>query len=353
MSIATIQAEAAQKERQWYLSRIVNPELPNVTETLSICRNLLVFNSPQEPNPAECIERGPSIKLPVSSNKLEILKGILVRDGPRIIHLTVLLKDKAFNKYVTKLILAEPIELPQLSIAIKCIEKAVKQLTQAADCLNHATMVSVLSQIREAKNSLNLLTDPSLAFPFHVMPAAKFTPELPNEHVAVDVYVNQQEICVDFKRLHKITVKPWGDVDTCTGKSYVDMLRDEMKLSTTSDISELQKKVEATFNQPHNTHISRHSSSGSSFASTTNAPVSNNTDTPTSSTPSSFFLSLLNRYTPMDYVTKCITYNNSVVMINNKIEVLSLDPVIVSVFTKLDSLEYLIDNYMLNLESLA
>lgn len=354
MSITQVQADAAVKERQWYLSRIVNPELGNVTETLTICHNLLVFNSPQEPNAAECIERGPSIKLPVSSNKLEILKGILVRDGPHIISLTMILKEKSFNKYVTKLTLIEPIELPQIALAIKCIKDALNQLINAIHCLDLSIMASVLAQIKRAKDSLNLLTDTSLAFPFHAMPASKFSPELPNEHVAVDIYVNQQEICVDLKRLHKITVKPWGDINPVTGKSYVDMLRDEMKISTSSDISQLQKEVEAKFTH---THTTKHSSetSSSSFIAGTSIPLpnnSNNNNVESSSSLASFFLSLLNRYTPMDYVTKCITYNDSVVMVNNKIEVLSLDPVVVSVFTKLDSLEYLIGNYMLNLESL-
>lgn len=59
------------------------------------------------------------------------------------------------------------------------------------------------------------------------------------------------------------------------------------------------------------------------------------------------------KHDPIDYITKCVTYNNMVVMVGKKIEVSSPDPVLVSALTKLDSVEYLVSSFLENLQKVV
>ncbi|ODV77336.1 uncharacterized protein CANTADRAFT_91788 [Suhomyces tanzawaensis NRRL Y-17324] len=348
------QHSQADQDLHWYTSNVVTPEFPQIIEALQICCNLLIFNSPQEPDEANRIERGPAIKLPFSTNKLEALKGIIVRDGQHVTKMSLAIRDSHF-KTLHRLTLKEPILLAQIVTAKDSVEKAIailRDLAKGDDCstIGHQKLIesfsSLLHEIQIAKSSLQLPTDPSLVFPVNVTPLLAFEPELPPT-VAIDLYISQAEVCVDLKSLHRVTERPWGDI-TPTGLSYIDKIRDEMKLpsshTTPGAISVAAtpvrpasplnvSEIEDRLNQL--TQSSDRSHEGSRIFSNV---ISH--------------LLLKPKLEPIDYVTKCITYNNMVVMINKKIEVSSPDPVLVSAFTKLDSVEYLISSFLVNLECL-
>ncbi|KAK6457762.1 RAVE subunit 2/Rogdi [Scheffersomyces xylosifermentans] len=358
--INELQVDQADKELHWLTAFIITPEFPQIIEALQICSNLLLYNSPQHPNASKHVERGPVIKLPVSSSKSEALKGIIVRDGAYITQLTVTLKEHHFNKHITRLHLKKPILLPQIITAKKAIDSSIEiieGLTKLTDCsdADHQKLIDsfndLLSNIITAKNALQLPTDPDLVFPINKSPADAFEPEL-LPCIAVDLYITQAEVCIDLKSLHKVTERPWGEIEATSGKSYIDKIRDEMKLpsasasmasTTTSEIShplnvsDIEKRLnemtghkEKSFTEP-------------------SAPAGILTNMMTSMS----HLSLRPKHDPIDYITKCVTYNNMVVMINKKIEVSSADPVLVSAFTKLDSIEYLVSSFISNLDSLV
>lgn len=319
-TIQKLKEGSIDKELHWFVELMVKPELAQIIEALQICSNLLLYNSPQHPDPNNHVERGPSITLPVSSNKLEALKGIVVRDGAYITKMTVVLKEKHFNRVLNRVHLTKPILLPQIITAKRLIDSAITLLVQADSVFDgagdhsekHLQLVeiftSLLRELQTAKHSLQLPTDPLLVFPMHVMTPDSFDPEL-SAHIALDIYISQAEVCLDLKDLHRVTEKPWGDIGE-NGKSYVDRIRDDMSTG--------QK-----------------------------------TETPAAAEHESVFSVFMRpKYEAQDYITRCITYNNMVVMVNRKIEVSSADPVLVSAFTKLDSVEYIVSSFMENIQKL-
>lgn len=325
-TIYDLKQNSIDKELHWLIELMVKPELPQIIEALQICSNLILYNSPQHPDPANHIERGPSITLPVSSTKLEALKGIVVRDGAYIKKMTVSLKEKHFNRVINRIHLVKPLLLPQIITAKRSIDKAITLIVQADSIFDetcpdhrseehtqkHVHLVSIfndlLRELQTAKNCLQLPTEPLLVFPMHVTLADNFDPEL-SSHIALDVYISQAEVCIDLKDLHKVTEKPWCDIDE-SGKSYVDKIRDDMSTGTKAETTETHESVFNVFN-------------------------------------------LRPKYEPQDYITRCVTYNNMVVMVNKKIEVSSPDPVLVSAFTKLDSVEYLVSSFLENIQKLC
>ncbi|KAI5958480.1 RAV2 [Candida margitis] len=366
--VATIQHQQDDRELHWLVSSVILPEFPQIIEALTICSNLLMHNSPQQPDHSSKILKGPPIKLPVSSGTQDSLKGIIVRDGAYVTEFTVSVKDHYLNKVFHKLKLRKPVLLEQIVNANSAIDASISLINQLSEFtevqdsdheIEHQRLIkvfqSLLSTIQTAKTNLQLPTDPSLVFPEKVTHGQFFEPELPST-VPVDFYLNQAEICVDLKSLSRVTEKPWGDIDPRTGQSYVDKVRDQMKLppsSTNSIRGSVEQKfpssdVSSTASPSPSVHVAKDENVGNLFP-----------EHDTNHETSSFFnnmmshISLKPRHDAQDYITRCITYNKMVVMIKTKIEVSSEDPVLVSCFTKLDSIEYLITNFLHSLSNLV
>lgn len=333
-TILQLKTASLDRELHWLLQQVVKPELPQIIEALQICSNLILYNTPQHPDPANHIKRGPSVTLPVSSGKLEALKGIVVRDGAYITKMSVVLKDRNFNRVISRLNLTKPMLLPQIITAKQCIDAAITLMIQADSIFDgvpanadgshshvqqHIELILVfnelLRKLSTAKNCIQFPTDPEIVFPLHVAPPASFDPELP-PMLALDIYISQAEICLDLKDLHKVTEKPWSDIDPETGKSYVDQVRDDISNGKQGRPPSPEKDESGVL--------------GNVFS----------------------HLLLRTRYEPHDYITRCVTYNGAVVMVNKKIEVLSPDPILVSAFTKLDLVEYIISSFMENIKKL-
>ncbi|KAF8004917.1 hypothetical protein HF325_000374 [Metschnikowia pulcherrima] len=321
--VEQIKHKSRDAELHWLVNRVITPELPHLVEALQICSNLLLYNSPSHPETDKSAERGPSITLAVSSGKSEDLKGILVRDGAYITKMNVQLKERHFTRVISRIIMKKPIHLPQIITAKMGIDAAVALIVQAMSvfddpaksCENsHTILMSVfndlLGELQRAKNSLQLPTDPKLVFPLHRLDPASFDPELP-PHISLDIYISQAEVCVDLKDLRKVEEKPWCEIDNA-GKSYVDKVRDSMSAGKTD--------------------IDLHSKERGLLGGV--------------------FTHFTNKYEPQDYITRCSTYNGNVVMVNKKIEVSSADPVLLSAFTKLDSVEHMVSCFLDNIKTL-
>lgn len=347
-NIKDIQTWSRHKELHWLVEEIVKPEFSRLIETLQICSNLLLYNSPQHPDPENHIKRGPSITLPVSSGKLDELKGIVVRDGAHITKVSVVLKERHFNRLVNRLSLVKPILLPQIITAKRSIDKSIEYIVQALSLLEvspshkdddalaweielesetdievaqeaHLLLINVLTdllkELQLAKNSLQLPTQPELVFPAHKIGAGTFEPDVAS-NIAIDLYISQAEICIDLKDLHIVTEKPWCDIDDTTGKSYADQLREQILRRKDVDTTEVDDKAEAGML----------------------ALISKFLRKP--------------RYETHDYIARCVTFDNQVVIVNKKLEVLSADPILVSAFTKLDSVEHMVSGFLENIRKL-
>lgn len=360
--VGEIQYEWADRELHWLTSQIITPEFPQIIETLEMCSNLLLYNSPEHPDPSRRIERGPPIKLPLSSTKLEALKGIIVRDGAYVTQLQVQFREHTFNKLINRLHLREPILLDQILQAKKSIDAAIaciKDLSKFTECSHavHSQLVStfhtLLQHIQEAKNNLQLPTDPNLVFPVNVTSAQAFEPELPPT-ISLDLYISQAEVCIDVKSLHRVTEKPWSEIESTSGMSYIDKLRDEMKLPLShSSLSPMAITPVAPLPAPLNMADIEDRLNELTTKDSIKDGVGSKSGAGTSSGLFSSVLShLRHKHEPVEYITKCITFNKMVVMVKKKIEVSSPDPVLVSAFTKLDSIEYLIGSFLENLSCL-
>lgn len=351
LAIREVQDRSRHRELHWLVDEIVKPEFPNLIETLHICSNLLLYNTPQHPDPANHIKRGPSITLPVSSGKLEELKGILVRDGAHVTKVNICLKERHFNRLLHRLQLVKPFLLPQIITAKRSIDNAIELIVQALSLLEvsprdnnkdnalscnleveslsdkesaqeaHILLMSVfedlLKELQIAKNCLQLPTQPELVFPAHKTPAGTFEPDVAS-HIAVDLYISQAEVCIDLKDLHIVTEKPWSEIDATTGKSYADQLREQILRKKEVDTAEVDEKSDTGVLGLLNKHLLRKP-----------------------------------RYETHDYIARCVTFDNQVVIVNKKIEVLTADPILVSAFTKLDSVEHIVSGFLENLKKLV
>lgn len=343
MDIATLQRANADRELHWLITSVIGVDVPQLVEALTTCLNLLMYNSPE---PARALP----VKLPVLLSKSESIKGILVRDGPEIVSMTVQLRERHFNRHVSGLHLSKPYELPQIHTANRAIGIAIDLLhtSQAvledAEDHDHRALIrlfnELLGAIQTAKNALQLPTDPTLVFPNNVTPTTSFDPVLP-PGIAVDLYVSQGEVCLDLKTLHHVTEEPWSSIGP-DGRSYVDNLRDEMKLPSASG-TPLSTRSSTPLPDPP-ISISKIEE---------RLHLVNPTLGHQSPLMSVLGHLLLRKYEPIDYITKCVTYNRAVVMVNKKIEVSSPDPVLVSALTKLDSVEYVIGNYLDSVNKIA
>lgn len=324
--ISTLQSSREDKELHWLVSSVIMPEFERILETLQICGNMLLYNSPQHPDPEKHIERGPSIKLPVSSNKLEALKGIIVRNGIYITQLSLNLKDSYFNKHIHRINLNQPVLLPQLITAKESIDSAMLLIRNFNEDQNHSDLKrsfeNILHELSIAKQCLQFPIDPKLVFPIHIIESEWFTPPLPL-NLSLDIYINQAELCIDMKNLHKITEEPWSHIDPELGKSYVDKVRDEMRNPTNGTTTPLNLS---------DVHLKEEESAPHHLALKALGQL------------------LKPKMTPQEYITKCVTYNNSVVMVNRKIDVSCPDPLLVSTYTKLDSLENIVESFLHNLK---
>lgn len=303
--------------------------------------------------------------MPVSSSKLEALKGILVRDGAYITQLLVTLKERHFNRVINRVHLTKPVLLTQIITAKKAIDSAVALIEESQRMLgqpschgtsHHHHLVELfhklLEEMQTAKNALQLPTDPSLVFPLKVTDVSAFDPELP-QNVSIDLYISQAEVCIDLKHLRRVQERPWGEVDA-SGRSYVDNIRDEMKLKVSAAQSSVgSASVTSTAvstpvlgpSVPLNmADIEARLLQWKNVADTLGSDL-NMLNSLMRRLP------IMHRYEPLDYITKCITYNRMVVMVNKKIEVSSPDPVVLSAFTKLDSIEYLVGTFLENVQS--
>ncbi|KAL6450022.1 RAV2 Regulator of V-ATPase in vacuolar membrane protein 2 [Candida maltosa Xu316] len=288
-------------------------------ETLQICKNLLLYNSPQSPDSK--YEKGPSLKLAISfgNNKVgDAVNGFIIRDGPYIVDLNLSIKNHYFNKHVNRLRLKNPIVLESIVNCLNYLNDAINELQELSnsdkkevneeECLKCFVKLSEL--IKSSKNSLQIPTDPEMIFPLHVTNEDNFESDIKgseNHEISVDFYTCDNQISLDLRSLHKVHEKPWCEIDKSTGKSYVDNIRDEMKQSSSTP------------------------------SDTNHNPNNNNTNN------NNFFSSLIhhfkNKPDAMDYINRAVTYNGHVVLVDKKFEVCTDDPILISILSKLNSLD--------------
>ncbi|ODQ77016.1 hypothetical protein BABINDRAFT_42454, partial [Babjeviella inositovora NRRL Y-12698] len=298
-----------ENERAWLIERIIKPEYPKILDTLHEC--------------VEALEDGTPNQLALSSFKSEAVKGIIVRQRHQLTKVDFILKMKGSHKS-SRYESNKPIDLSQIPQALQLVFQAVERaevlfsLTNSENIQTH--MNALLEAIAFAKLALQI-PEKQLFFPWHVIDSASFTPVLPPT-VSLDFFVHEALLGFEVRTLEPVTESPWCTIGP-DGKSYVDQMREKVK-NRTQSVS--------------NVRDGKSVPGGGSHHGATSI--------------SSFFPSF-RKSKPEDYLTKCSTYNNSVVMELEKCEVSIFDPVLMKCGTKLDGLHHLVSNLYKNLKDIS
>ncbi|CCE78147.1 Piso0_000763 [Millerozyma farinosa CBS 7064] len=332
-----IQSDDGDRELHWLFEFVIKPQLKELLDALNTCSNLLIYNSSEKSSTERDIDT--SVKLPFSSSKSEVLKGVLMRNGSYITGLSIAIKESQFNRVLHKLTLKSPLKLEQLENTARSIDNAISLIERSFSALTekcsseHDELIKIfdtlLREVRLARTNVQLPTDPSLVFPNNVADPDSFDPPLPDK-VSLDLYVNQSEVCLDLKYLHMVEETPWCLVDD-QGKSYVDYVRDEMKRRNDNSVANSGSLPSLNLEEIEKRFSRSIPSQNINIVSKTLSHIS-----------------LKPKQTPLDFITKCVTYNGKVVVVKKKIDVSSPDPVLVSVSTKLTTIESLISNIVEN-----
>ncbi|ODV97952.1 hypothetical protein PACTADRAFT_47781 [Pachysolen tannophilus NRRL Y-2460] len=358
--------QLCQREVKWFINTIIKPELPSLRETLLQCHDLLCSDE--------------KITLPLSSYQSEMIKGTITRQNFKVINLNLNLKNiKSLNggkKFNIRLNPVDSIVIKQLVDCDEFILKSIKVL----DCLVAQDvgenpfsdiMDSLHNLLISISASLNYLKVPNAQylFPRYRIIASKFQPPMP-ESIALDFFINDDDLFMEFHELHQIRTWPWSIINQKTGRSFVDELKSiiskDRRRSINTIVDEEKDNIISSLvsaSSPSSGSSSASSQSLSAFSSMSSSGGAANSSSisPSYSEPSftsalsSFFkTSQQKRQTNLKFLEHCVTYelNNHdkcVVMVKKNFEINAGDPLLLSISSKLGSVENNIMKFYKNL----
>ncbi|TID31031.1 hypothetical protein CANINC_000392 [Pichia inconspicua] len=329
--IRSLIEKQAANEISWYISEVINSQVDSVKDVLSYCiRNL----DEDDETP---------YKLPLSSHNSEFLKGTITRTNFTITELHLIVSCPHFNngkkfeftlKPESRLIIRQLLDChDSLESAIFSLEKLAESANGKYDPKLFIQYIEKLSNhIQNARNSLSN-PNPAYIFPQFRIDGNCFEPALPMTG-ALDFTVDNGDLVVDFKTLSIVEKKPWCMiVDTKNKKSFADFVRQKISVRRNTPITQI---IQEEYN--HYLEWRKHN------------PDDTNTDNGLGSAIKSIFgansdpsLASLMKHAP-EFLEQAITFvddNNNplVVQISHKCEVVTADPVLLSISIKLESIE--------------
>lgn len=295
------------KEQEWMIDTMVKPQLPNLLETLMLCSELLTSKVP--------------IKLPITSARTEHIKGVLTRVGLDITEFQIVLDLPTIGKKIT-LQLKEKIILEQLQSLLDLIEFLTQEIvflqhdleSNAKISTFHEKLNVILQLLIKCNQILNKPTE-DLMFPKHYLNLKKnfncnSNIESYQDKLTIDFFLLNGELSIECKSLHKITHEPWDIVRK--GKSYIDELREDLKHHKTTINEIIEQNNRTGLNLKHALGF--------------------------------------NKFTVHDYLTRGVTFGESVVIEMESSLVHCQDPNLLSVSTKIKYLEHQISKMYKNLD---
>ncbi|KAH3902070.1 related to Regulator of V-ATPase in vacuolar membrane protein 2 [Saccharomycodes ludwigii] len=322
-------------ELDWLIKEIIKPQLPDLTDTLETCLQLLTSEQ--------------TFKLPITNkdhpNSLGELKGTLTRQSGYIIDYQLKFFFPDFHRGKTfylsnrdesnkDIITGKKILLQQLSDTIENIKTLIEILETLQDIKNPNQFKKVFQKLNNIfKETCSLLNNPSknLLFPNFALP---LLPQLTSAHhvVVPEIIVLQNELHLEFRCLENCQRKPWSEIDA-TGKSLTDRIKQDLVTNRQYNLSQLLSSQQAS-TRYNDLKIVEPSFFHNLAASTNN----NNTE---------FTMQEI-----QNYLTQCVTYQNKVYLDLGKIICTTSDPYLISVCSKLQSLNSTISNHYSNLVDL-
>ncbi|KAG7910850.1 hypothetical protein KL906_001230 [Ogataea polymorpha] len=323
------------KEQAWLIDEVIRPQLPNIKENLASCMAKISENNGEE------------FKFPLSSHNSETLKGVISRSNFRVTGLSVSIRSKSIGRTLhlrlkdnSTLILRQLLDCHDLIYnAINTISK-IQSLPETQPAVLLKVLSTLHSQVQLAKKSLLFPTE-AYMFPRYRLPHQLFEPELP-ENVALDLVISNSDLSIDLKVIKPITHRPWDlIIDVPNRISFADHVRAKISQDRTRSIStilceEYRKLLDSRRKKSaDNTGFLKSVFAGSAEPSC------------------STVLKMSTKY-----LEESITYvdnsdNPVVVTIQETCDVVTSDPMLLSITIKLDSLEKSVGKLLENLKLIS
>ncbi|SMN20882.1 similar to Saccharomyces cerevisiae YDR202C RAV2 Subunit of RAVE [Maudiozyma saulgeensis] len=316
-------------ETLWLINEIIKPELPNISDNVSLCLQML--------------ENDQVYKMPVSngvkegSSDVPWIKGVVSRKQEYITGFRVMVRFPDFQNGKVIALEMRPnfkyllTQFGSISNNLHKIISLLDDLETMTDIHQFIKIYKDIVQILDA--SINLLQAPpsKLTYPENNNEPMKQIFENYKENcdnstnlIALDLILVKNELCIDFRNLNKVTKKPWCTVDPNTGKSFIDKIKDELMTARTKNVKLILEENGLTVEDSNFLNI-----------------LLNSTFKPDTTTTLA---------EAQDYLRRGSTFDGSAVTESSKIMASTSDPILICVSSKLNGLKYSIDNHYENLK---
>lgn len=321
--------EEIDSETLWLINEIIKPELPNISDNVSLCLGML--------------ENDQVYKMPVTNGIKEDrsdvpwVKGVISRKQEYIVEFRVIIRFPDFANGKTIALRMRPnfkYLLKQFDLISKNLHKIITLLDELETMSDVHEFPKIYAEVvRLLDNSLNILQAPpsSLTFPEnnnepmkHIFESYQELCETPTNLIALDLLLVKNELCIDFRNLNRVTKKPWCNMDLKTGKCFIDKVKDELMTARTKNMKHILEENGLTVEESNfiNNFIS------STFKSETTTTLQE----------------------AQDYLRRGSSFDGIAVTESSKIMASTSDPILISVSSKLNGLKYSIDNHYENLK---
>jgi len=321
--------EEIDAETLWLIDEIIKPELPNISDNVSLCLQMLendqVYKMPVSNGVKEGNSDVPWVK-GVVSRKQEYITGfrVMVRFPDYQNGKVVALEMRPNFKYL----------LTQFGSIADNLHKIITLLDDLETMTDVHQFVKIYKDVVTIlDDSINLLQAPpsKLTYPENnnepmkqIFENYKETCDNSTNLIALDLILVKNELCIDFRNLNKVTKKPWCTMDPKTGKSFIDKIKDELMTARTKNVKLILEENGLTVDD---------SNFLNNFISSTFKP-----DTTTTLSDA------------QDYLRRGSTFDGCAVTESSKIIASTSDPILICVSSKLNGLKHSIDNHYENLK---
>lgn len=345
--ITELTKKQTKNEILWYMSEFISSQMDSIRDVLLYCiRNLDESDETK-------------YRLPLSSHKSEVLKGTMTRQNFKIVALNMVINNVKFNNgrsFEFRLKPSEYLIIRQLLDCHDAMENAISNLDRIAENKkngNNADLFvkyvhQVCSNIRLARESLNS-PNPIYSFPKHRIPGDTFEPPFPKSG-ALDILINEGELVVEFKSLSIIDTKPWNAIiDVPNRLSFADIVRHQISKKRDVPMNKIIADEYNKYLQWRKSHCDEKNdedSTSTTINALKNMFVSN-------SDPS---ISTLIK-TSNKYLEQSVTFVDDqnkpfVVQVMDNCEVVTCDPILLSISVKLESIEKTVSRVRENLSNI-
>lgn len=313
-------------ERQWLIEEIIKPELPNIIDNVERCLDMLQSDQ--------------VFKIPISSGLSESseqpsVKGFVARQAGRLVDFQAVVRFPEFHKGKQILFKKSPdshFPLQQVEAITENLQMVLSTLEDLQVTVESEQFVEKIGQVLTLLiKSINQLQNPprNFSFPDSGNAAMKLLFEdheslcqTAHHEISLEIVLFKKELCIDFRNLVIVTKKPWSEIEPKTGKSFSDKIKDELTMDRSKNLSSVLKENGVQIEQ----------------ATFLNNLMSN------------FNSEITTLPQAQNYLNRCVTFNQKVVIEIAKVALTTSDPFLISTSTKLSALENSVSNYFTNLK---